>query len=109
MTQGVLQPGIEPTGIGYSGIQPSQMAVYPNPVETTLFIQPSFDKSGSLEYLLTDAAGRKVQASTLKLNQGNERKEINMASFAAGQYTLNLIWTSGAQRATGTYKIQKLQ
>lgn len=109
VTQGILQPQPRATGIAQQGILPTQLSVYPNPVEATLFLQPAFGKSGSLEYMLTDAAGRKIYSRTQKLDAGNERQEINMAPYAAGQYNLSIIWMDRAHTATGTYKIQKIQ
>ncbi len=109
VTQGILQPKLSPGGIAQHHLSATDLSVYPNPVQSTLFVQPSFAKSGSLQYVLTDASGKTVAIHSANLDLGNERQEISMAPYAAGQYTLSIIWTAGGNTATGAYKIQKIQ
>lgn len=109
VTDGVLQPNIAPNSVAPPPIAAGQLSVYPNPVLSTLFVQPGFGKSGTLQYVLTDAAGKTVHTQSVALSLGTERQEINMSALAAGQYTLNVTWQQGGKNYATAYKVQKLQ
>jgi len=109
VTDGVLQPNISSSSVGHQGIAASQLSVYPNPVKSTLFLQPGFSKGGNLVYVLTDAAGKTVHTQSSMLPSGKERQEINMSALAAGQYTLSVEWQQDNKKYASAYKIQKLQ
>ena len=108
VTQGVLQPMPAPTGISTPGIAASDLSVFPNPASGYLFLQPGFSKGGVLEYLLLDATGKTVLQRSVTLTQGNERQEIVMTPFAAGQYMLQVQWRQQGQTYMNAYKVQKL-
>lgn len=109
VTDGILQPNISGSSVKHPPIAAGQLSVYPNPVVSTLFVQPGFSKSGTLQYVLVDAAGKTVYTQATALNLGTERQEINMSALAAGQYTLNVEWQQGGKKYINAYKIQKLQ
>ena len=109
VTDGVLQPILTPTNVAQPHISAAQLSVFPNPVSSTLFLQPAFAKGGQLKYMLTDAAGKTITGESHALVTGDERQEINMKHLAAGQYHLTVEWQSGSASFTNAYKIQKIQ
>jgi len=110
VTPGVLQPaGEDPNSIPAPGISAGLLQVYPNPASRTLFLQPHFDKEGDLQYVLYDGLGRVVQQRTVRLATGNERQEVPMSAFAAGQYMLQVQWSRNGHARQAAYKIQKIK
>lgn len=109
VTPGVLQPVLDnPEGIELPGISAGELSVYPNPVNQILFLQPHFKKGGTLEFALYDIAGRLIVRRTLNLIQGNEKQELPMASYATGQYVLQVRFLTQGQASVNAYKIQKI-
>lgn len=110
VTPGVLQPVLNQTsGVDQPGISITDLNVFPNPVEEILFLQPAFGKKGKLSYVLADASGRIIARKEIGLEQGNERQQVRMSSYAAGQYTLNVIWQQQDSKFGSAYKIQKVR
>lgn len=110
VTPGVLQPKIaQPNGIDENTIPGSNLSVYPNPVQETLYLQPAFGKKGKLKYILLDGAGRTVMTRSASLEQGNELQEIQMSGYAIGQYTLSVEWQQQGKSLNTAYKIQKIK
>ncbi len=108
VTPGVLQP-VNTTGISPSAILPAQLQVYPDPVQTMLFIQPAFSSGGKLIYGLYDAAGKQVLRQEAILKTGGERQALNVSHIVAGQYILQVTWLSAGTTSAVGYKVQKLQ
>ena len=109
VTPGVLQPETsDPDGIELPEITAGELSVYPNPVTQTLFLQPHFDKGGTLEYVLYDVAGRTITRQTQALPLGNEKQEIRMAAYATGQYILQIRFLTPGKTSINAYKIQKV-
>lgn len=110
VTPGVLQPVIAASNsITPQSLTLAEMNVFPNPVESDLFMQPGFTGAGMLSYSLYDAAGKLVMMREVALTSGVERQSILMTPFAAGQYSLQVAWRQGATTALGAYKVQKLR
>jgi hypothetical protein len=109
VTPGVLQPEFATTGVAMHSLKAAAVSVYPNPVVTTLFLQPDLKGAGTLSYKLHDAAGRLVLQSTASLVTGGELQRIQMATLAAGQYTLQVEWLQGGQVSSSAFQIQKLK
>ena len=105
---GVLQPEFTPTGVARHSLTPTEVRVYPNPVLTTLHVQPRFTGAGTISYKLHDAAGRLVLQSSARLATGSELQNIQMTALPAAQYTLQVEWLQGGQISGGTYQVQKL-
>jgi hypothetical protein len=108
ITPDVVQPAFA-TGINDNAIAANELLVYPSPVETTLFLKPSFKGAGLLQYKLFDAAGKLVLSNESRLQSGNEQQQLNVAGLAAGQYTLQVVWNKTNTTYTAGYKIQKLK
>ena len=108
VTPGVLQP-VSTTGVTLPAIAQADLKVFPSPAETTLYLQPAFSGSGSLQYSLYDAAGKLVLSHTVILKSGTERQVLNVAQIAAGQYMLRAMWLQAGITYTSGYKVQKLR
>jgi hypothetical protein len=108
ITPDVIQPAFT-TGVNDNTISGNELQVFPSPVETTLFLKPSFSGNGLLQYKLFDAAGKLVLSNEAKLQSGNEQQELDVAKLAAGQYTLQVVWNKSNTAYTAGYKIQKLK
>jgi len=108
LTPGVLQPQTNTTGISQNAIAATSLQVYPDPVESTLFIQPAFGNRGKLQMGLFDAAGKLVRRQEIQLETGAELQKMDVTPFAAGNYLLQVTWGSGGESYTSGYKLQKL-
>lgn len=108
ITQDVLQPSFT-TGVDDNTIAANELQVYPSPVETTLFLKPSFNGKGLLQYRLFDLAGKLLLSYEAQLQLGNELQQLNVATLSAGQYTLQVVWNKSNTTCTAGYKIQKLK
>ncbi len=108
VTPGVLQP--RPAGrIPEKVIGDFELQVFPNPVQSTVFLQPAFRRGGTLQYSVFDAAGRLIFGREVLLVSGIERQDLPVAHLASGQYFLRVIWSAGlADPRTTTYSIQKM-
>lgn len=108
VTPYALQPVPPSTGIPTPGINASDLSVFPNPSNNVLYLQPKFGKKGTLEYVMTDVLGRTIASRKVSLEKGNERQEIDMTSYATGQYHLNVYWLQQGTSYHSTYKVQKI-
>lgn len=110
VTPGVLQPTDEdPNSIQPPGIDAGALALFPNPAQDVLLLQPRFGKKGNLHYLLYDGLGRVILQKDCSLQTGNERQEIHLQALSVGQYTLRVAWTAADGRYVSAYKIQKIK
>ena len=109
VTPGVLQPQTSTTGISVNPLTSAGLKVFPAPVQSTLFIQPDFRTGGKLQLALYDVTGRLLRRQDVGLNTGGERQSMDVSSFSAGHYMLQVIWISGGITYASGYKLQKLQ
>jgi hypothetical protein len=109
VTPGVLQPNLTPSGVTPQSIAAGDMKIFPSPVETTLFLQPSFNAGGTLKYALYDAAGKLVVSKESKLSSGKEQQSLEVAPYAAGDYVLQVLWIQAGKQYSAGYKVQKLR
>jgi hypothetical protein len=106
---GVIQPTPRARITG-KDIDASELQVFPDPVENTLFLLPAFRQGGKLNYALFDAAGSLVLSGESVLQGGTERQDLPVSHLATGQYILKVSWSpAGATPRTSGYKIQKLR
>ena len=109
VTPGVIQP-VVPEKTPGTEIAASQLQVFPDPVESTLFLQPAFRQGGTLCFALYDAAGRVVASAEAKLKQGSERQTLPVGHLSTGEYILKATWSAeGLTPRISGYKIQKLR
>lgn len=67
----------------------TQLSLFPNPADRNLTVKYSGSGTGALQ--LTDLSGRVVQEETLQLNAQSQQLDLDIASLAAGIYSLQLI------------------
>jgi hypothetical protein len=109
VTQGVLQPVPQPTGIDDKDFFADHLNIFPNPAEEVVFLQPSFSSGGKLSYRLYDALGRSIEQAEFTLLTGKEKQTIRLKHLAASTYMLNVSFLQLGKTYTTAYKIQKLQ
>lgn len=71
--------------------------VSPNPFNDNLRVDIQTEQSGSIEYMIYDAAGRLYLNDQASLQSGNNSLNINTRELNAGFYTLILINESGTK------------
>jgi hypothetical protein len=109
ITPGVLQPAVPARYTG-NQISSGELQIFPDPVESTLFLLPAFKQGGTLQYALYDAAGSLVMNREAVLKTGTERQYLPVSYIAVGQYFLRVSWIAGQSTPrTSGYKIQKLR
>src|SRR6188508_3310008 len=81
---GVLQP-VKYVREGDGQIGASELQIFPDPVVTTLYLQPAFGRGGKLTYGLYDAAGALVMGREAELVDGAERQQLSVEHIAGGQ------------------------
>lgn len=109
ITQGVLQPLPQPTGIDDRNFFGDHLNIFPNPAEEVVFLQPSFSSGGKLSCHLYDALGRSLEQAEFTLLTGKEKQAIRLKHLAAGTYMLNISFLQKGKTYNTAYKIQKLQ
>lgn len=107
VTQGLLQPLTGSTGVPNSPFLTSHLAVFPNPADAVLYLQPKFQGPATLGYALFDMAGRIVLSREVVLKTGNEQQSLVLGHLAAGQYMLSVTLEEKGQTHRAGYKIQK--
>lgn len=107
VTQGLLQPQTGPTGVPNSPFITNHLAVFPNPADGVLYLQPRFEGPVKLGYTLFDMAGRLVMSRETFLKTGNEQQVLVLSHLAAGQYMLSVLLEEKGQTHRAGYKIQK--
>jgi hypothetical protein len=109
-TPGALQPAWAVVGVDELSTANLRVQVYPDPMETVLYLQPDFDLPGTLQYTLLDAAGKIVFSRNVRLNQGHEKQEINVSGLATGNYLLEVTGVQGQTKPVkSSFKLQKLR
>jgi Secretion system C-terminal sorting domain len=106
-TQGVLQGNIL-VFAGSSSITDGEIKILPNPTPDILYIQMGFLQPGKLSTMLYSSQGQKLINREETLN-GFAVKNINMTSYAAGIYFLEIMFNDNTgNNRKRTYKIVKL-
>lgn len=112
VTHGVLQPIVvsddTSQNIGNTPLAAAQIKVFPNPTESSIYIQPTLLPNAALSYTLYDLQGRVLQQEDRALPRGNEKVSINIGYLAAGGYVLRVICTENNRKYHNNFNIQKL-
>lgn len=108
VTQGLLQPILNPTDIRHPELSADQLKVYPNPTKDIVFIQPNLKPNTSLSLLVYDISGRAFFRKTVMLKSGTEVQGIDLGAYAAGNYLLDIIAGATGTTSRNTFKIQKI-
>ncbi len=88
VSQGFHQPGLYVTAIDNPELEGIQC--YPNPVDENLIVDIPFSYTSSFVYTIYDLNGRIMVSETIS----SGTNAINMKSFAAGNYLLQVTETS---------------
>ena len=109
VTQGLLQPADNATGI--ANVQPlaDKVAVFPNPASDVLHIRTDFQAAGKLSYMLTDVAGKVILQQNATLITGTQSQQLSLEHLAAGSYMLHVSYGNSDKLQETTYKIQKIK
>lgn len=108
VTQGLLQPILNTTGIRHPELSADQLMVYPNPTKDIVFIKPGLDPGTSLTLVVYDISGRAFYRTTRILKTGTELQAVDLGRYAAGNYLLDIIAGTSNTSTKNTFKIQKL-
>ncbi|GEM_PF-337811 len=108
VTQGLLQPILNTTDIRHPELSADQLKVYPNPTKDIVFIQPNVKPNTSLTLLVFDISGRAFYRKTLVLKTGTEVQTVDLGTYAAGNYLLDIVAGTSGSTSRNTFKIQKL-
>lgn len=104
LTQGFQQPDQQLVGMDEPGFL-GEIKVYPNPTSDIVNFEIKTDQSG-LTLVLTDVLGQDMLNRAIVLNGGSYSGQVDMSSYAAGNYVLYLRDANG--KVVTSYKIQKL-
>ncbi|XZF16515.1 T9SS type A sorting domain-containing protein [Chitinophagaceae bacterium MMS25-I14] len=109
VTQGVLQPYIARTSVATSSGLPGEINVFPNPAQSKLQVQYSFNEPGTVAYSLLDIAGREILKNSDETPAVKGSATIDVAAIASGHYILNVFFrpVSGAAQQYISFKIEK--
>lgn len=108
VTQGLLQPVLNTTNIKQPELTVDQLKVYPNPTKDIVFIKPNLKPNTSLIILVYDISGRAFLRSELVLKEGTEVQIIDLGTYAAGNYLLDIVTGAAGTQSRNAFKIQKL-
>lgn len=110
VTQGVLQPSTDPSGIITAKYADAAMLkVYPVPTQNVVYLQPAFNCSGTLQYSLLDATGKSILRHSADLKSGTEQQSVDMTALPPGNYMLQVQYADTNVPYNNVYKIQKIQ
>lgn len=88
-----------------SGVQYSDLKVYPNPVQTTTLLHYNSIISAKLKIELADIYGNVLMKKNMASRKGSNNTMIDLSDFAQGIYTIKLTDEKGI---TSTLKCTKL-
>lgn len=108
VTQGLLQPILNTTGIKHPELSADQLKVYPNPTQDIVFIKPNLNPNTILTLMVYDISGRAFFRTTKVLKTGTEVQTVDLGKYAAGNYLLDIVAGTSAASTKNTFKIQKL-
>lgn len=107
VTQGILQPILQGTGINDNPLALEGMSIYPNPASNQLNIQFNRDRNLDIMLKLTDISGREQYLKKIKNHNGLALITMDFKAYASGVYMLQVETTDKAKLYTNTFKIVK--
>ena len=108
LTQGFQQPEKLSTGISEVVLDNVSVNIYPNPAETNVLLEFSYDKSDRISIEIVDMLGRTLTTDQVDVYKDQEvRYDLDVSNFAGGMYLVRLTNESG--ELLGTYKLQKVR
>jgi len=107
VTQGILQPMLQVTGINDNNIALEGINIYPNPASDRLNIKFNLDRNLDITLKLTDISGREQYLKKIKNHNGSALITMDFKAYAAGAYMLQVITTDKIKTYTNTFKVIK--
>jgi hypothetical protein len=109
LTQGIIQPTIQPFDNGPGNFDVGEITVFPNPTPNDLFIRYNILQLGKLNVQLYDAVGQRLLTDEINISSFSTKK-YNFSTYAGAAYMLIIQFTSadGTTSKKGKYKILKL-
>jgi hypothetical protein len=83
----------------------TSVSVAPNPFASSTMIKIVADQDQTVDYMVTDAAGKKVRMGQINVVSGSNQQELDLRDMASGIYFLNVHGKS----VNGQVKITKQQ
>ncbi len=80
-----------PVGINEAAQNTIRAVIYPNPVQSVLNVDYTFNQTQTVKIQLVDVLGQVVYTSDLVATSGLNNVHINVNNFASGIYSLNTI------------------
>lgn len=101
LTQGFQQPDANPTGIGGTKQVTVNYNLYPNPAQDVITLSLQSAGEVSVGCYIYDASGKLLlQEDKAVVNATRYNHTFNIASFAAGNYFLKVVNTTGNEVKT---------
>jgi len=92
----VIEPGIFNKQVVSTGIVPTALMAYPNPVSDLLTVQLEDVTAGQKNYfIISDLSGRVMLEESVNADTGNLTRVFDMSRFDNGVYLLR--WSNGSQ------------
>lgn len=107
VTQGVLQAKSTTMGVEETSFLEDGLALYPNPVKNTLYLQPALPGGGELALWIFDLNGQLVMKEKINLQSGTERQQLNLSALQEGNYLLYANLQQEEEIYEHTFKIIK--
>lgn len=107
VTQGLLQPIEQSSGINESKLSLSELSVYPNPTTDQLWLQWHSASKITASIQVTDVTGRLCFQKELKDRSGIEAYVIDLSLWAAGAYMLAIHSNINGQQFFNSFKVVK--
>lgn len=107
VTQGILQPMLQVTGINDNKLALEGMSLYPNPASDQLNIKFNLTRNLEVTLKLSDVSGRTQYVRKIKEHNGSELITMDFKPYAAGVYMLQVTTTDKTRTYTNTFKVVK--
>lgn len=107
VTQGILQPMLQVTGIHDNELALEGMSIYPNPASNQLNIKFNIARDLDVVLKLTDISGREQYLKKIKSHNGSALITMDFKPYASGVYLLQVATTDKTKTYTNTFKVVK--
>lgn len=107
VTQGILQPMLQVTGIHDNELALEGMSIYPNPASDQLNIKFNLARNLEVRLKLSDISGRTQYVRKIKDHNGAALITMDFSPYASGVYLLQVVTTDKTNIYTNTFKVVK--
>lgn len=107
VTQGILQPMLQVTGIHDNELALEGMSIYPNPASDQLSIKFNLARNLEVTLKLSDVSGRTQYVRKIKDHNGSELITMDFRPYASGVYLLQVATSDKSKTYINTFKVVK--